>query len=416
VRSADTHLQELPPPEGSEGPYADPFSDISSSFDALVEARFRYMQERFSRDDSREAEETYRKTLRAFQRMHGRIVHEYWTSSAPGGVVVTVTRSLMPRISGGSRAHLHRYTDYLTQSFPEAGELLFAGDALAAMCEEVLRGPTQRIALTQVYTAASQLLSSLDALALSPVGEPEPYIHPEEAATAERQAQLAEERARWRLDTENQARELERRRRRSQAAYSTSLTRAERFYRNGAGQSSQFYYFKGLLIGAVIVALLVFGFILLLQPLASLWGLDLSEDEAAAAFAAAIAGSLGASVSVMWRMTAGTFREDAVFGSDNLVRLGAFRPFLGSMFGLILYIALQADMISQTYIPGDPSWYFFIFLAFLAGFSERLVPDFLGSSERGLSRRERHEEEGESAEVRAAAVDDEPSSKPTMSW
>ena len=321
--------------------------------------------------------------------MHGRIVHEYWTSSAPGGVVVTVTPglSLMRRMSGGSHAHLHRYTDSLTRSFPEAGELLFAGDALAAMCEEVLRGPTQRIALTQVYTAASQLLSSLDALAMSKEAQSESYLYSEEDETAEQQEKRAEERARWRLEMENQARELERRRRRSQEAYSTSLARAERFYRNGAGQSSQFYYFKGLLIGTVIVALLVFGFILLLEPLASLWGLDLSEDEAAAAFAAAIAGSLGASVSVMWRMTAGTFREDTVFGSDNLVRLGAFRPFLGSMFGLILYIALQADMISETYIPGDPSWYFFIFLAFLAGFSERLVPDFLGSSERGLSRR-----------------------------
>src|SRR4029078_10144574 len=123
---------------------------------------------------------------------------------------------------------------------------------------------------------------------------------------------------------------------------------------------------------------LVFLFTLLIWGLATLWGLDVSKEDLAAGFAAAVAGALGACVSVMWRMTAGTFKEDAIFGADNLMRLGAFRPFLGSMFGVILYFALQAGVISTTFIPDNPGCYFYIFVAFLAGFSERLVPDFLG--------------------------------------
>ena len=104
----------------------------------------------------------------------------------------------------GGRAHFFRFTDYVTRSYPEAGELLFAGDALAAICEEVLRGPTQRIALTQVFTAASQLLSSLDSYEMS-----------EPATGMEEERHALERKKEQRLN-------------RAQAGYRRALTRAGR--------------------------------------------------------------------------------------------------------------------------------------------------------------------------------------------
>jgi hypothetical protein len=400
-----------------------PIEHVGSSFDALVEARFRREEARLQYGQaSPEDEERFQNTWRAFEEAHGRIIHEYWTSSAAGGVVVT---ELWRNMSFGetrlrfkrSRVLFHRFTGSFGRRYPDADELLFSGDALAAICEEVLRGPTQRIALTQVYTAASQLLSSLDAIAFSDrdrVEPPEPErpdgLNPAEDERWRKERDLR--RAERSEERELMEEERKARLRRAEYGYKKALARADRFYRDGARQSAQFYYFKGMLVGALVVSAMVLAFTLLLPLLVKLWGLDLSEKDAAAGFAAAVAGALGACVSVMWRMTAGTFREDAIFGADNLARLGAFRPFLGSMFGLILYVALQAKVISETYIPDDPGWYFYIFLAFLAGFSERLVPDFLGDTGRGLSRREQSRVEQELATEQP--LEDKPTSAPTI--
>jgi hypothetical protein len=262
------------------------------------------------------------------------------------------------------------------------------------------------------------LLSSLDAIAFSDRDRPPEAENAElpEDPSPDEEARWREERERRRSerskDRARVAEQREARLRRAENGYKRALSRADRFYRDGARQSAQFYYFKGMLIGAGVVSALVFLFTLLLPGLVAIWGLDLSEEDVAAGFAAAVAGALGACVSVMWRMTAGTFREEAIFGADNLARLGAFRPFLGSMFGLVLYVALQAQVISTTYIPDDPGWYFYIFLAFLAGFSERLVPDFLGDTGRGLSPREKSRAAQES--VSEQSTDDKPESAPII--
>jgi hypothetical protein len=380
--SVDTVSQgSLPGLEAPESP-----ERVPSSFSALVEARFAKYRSgippssgsarsadaenadwlEFERALSK-AEDRYQATLEAFTQEHGEIIHEYWSNSRPGGVAVTVKpqyHAWLPRVQRG-QVEFYRFTDYLTRQFPEADELLFAGDALAAICQEVLRGPTQRIALTQVYMAASQLVSSLDAV-VSQEGityEPSAYdsydlyewyesgeLEDEErkrreerrkereAHAEERRRALKEEREK--KEAEEKA-EADKRLLRAANGYRISLSRAERFYRDGAEQSAQFYYFMGMLIGAAVVSASVLVVTLLLPYLVDLWGLDLSKKDAAAAFAVAVAGALGACVSVMWRMTAGTFREDAVFGADNLKRLGGFRPFLGAMFGLILYVAVR---------------------------------------------------------------------------
>ena len=382
----------------SASPSQDDFWDAGVTFDSLVEARFDAVQAKWGNappEHVAQLEQRYRSKRVAFEISHGAILFEYWTNSTPGGVALTLHRraGLGRRlVRSGGRTHFHRFTDYLTGRFGDASELLYAGDALAAICEEVLRGPTRRIALTQIFTAASQLLSTLDASMIPDYesAHVEPATSSPDGSPEERKRwQQESEKRRLRQEEARRQREEEKEQRISHAqdGYRRALARAERFYRSGAGQAAQFYYFAGMLFGGILVGLLAFAVTLLVPALASHWHLPLADAETAAGFAATTAGALGASVSVMWRMTAGTFGEEAVFGSDNLARLGTFRPFLGGTFGFILYVALKADLISQTYVPANPGWYFYIFVGFLAGFSERLVPDFLGDSAKAVAPR-----------------------------
>ena len=71
--------------------------------------------------------------------------------------------------------------------------------------------------------------------------------------------------------------------------------------------------------------------------------------------------------------------------------MAAFRPFIGGVFGLLVYFALQGGLIRQLDVPEDPRdrFAFFLVLAFAAGFSERLVKEVLRSTDGG--RRGRYE-------------------------
>lgn len=88
------------------------------------------------------------------------------------------------------------------------------------------------------------------------------------------------------------------------------------------------------------------------------------------------AGGLGATLSVMCRLTANRLRVDTGAGAALIRLAGGFRPVVGAIFGLALYIFIEADLfpISPT-ITGQKLTYFYLAAAFLAGFSERLAQD-----------------------------------------
>ena len=54
-----------------------------------------------------------------------------------------------------------------------------------------------------------------------------------------------------------------------------------------------------------------------------------------------------------------------------------FAPLVGAIFGLAAYFALQSGFIDA----GHQNFYFFAFFAFVAGFSERLLPDLVRRTE-----------------------------------
>ena len=95
---------------------------------------------------------------------------------------------------------------------------------------------------------------------------------------------------------------------------------------------------------------------------------------------AGLAGSIGATISVMWRITFGRFSpSNAIIAfqqgkkaSVTLAILGAVRPFIGTVFGIIVYALDRAELLPLK-PPGagaDPL-YFYAAIAFFAGFSER---------------------------------------------
>ena len=89
------------------------------------------------------------------------------------------------------------------------------------------------------------------------------------------------------------------------------------------------------------------------------------------------AGSVGALVSVMSRMSSDKVRVDWEFGKDTLRTLGSLRPFVGGVFGLMTFFALKSGVVALEIANTSKTSYFYVLFSFAAGFSERLAPDML---------------------------------------
>ena len=101
-------------------------------------------------------------------------------------------------------------------------------------------------------------------------------------------------------------------------------------------------------------------------------------------FGCVIAGALGALISVVTRMSADKFHVRHEVGRGYVQRVAAFRPFIGSVFGLLVYFALAGDVITGINVPAEMDeakrFAFFLVFAFAAGFSERMVKEVLRST------------------------------------
>jgi hypothetical protein len=147
------------------------------------------------------------------------------------------------------------------------------------------------------------------------------------------------------------------------------LKEIEKYYRKAAARSGQIVYVGGVLLGMVpmfLLALLAWLLIANAKDFNSPAGIGLLCFSA---------GGVGALVSVMSRMSAGRVRLDWEFGKDTLRTLGALRPFVGAVFGLMTFLALKSGVVNLT--AGDGSSYYYIVFAFVAGFSERFAQDML---------------------------------------
>lgn len=147
-------------------------------------------------------------------------------------------------------------------------------------------------------------------------------------------------------------------------------------YDRAASSEARIVYLGGMLAGVAALCVLMVPIGLLLSTV------DVPVD-LTFFFGCLIAGALGALVSVVTRMSADKFQVRHEVGRTYIRRVAAFRPFVGSVFGLLIYFALAGELIRQLAVPtgAAESFAFYLVLAFAAGFSERLVKEVIRAAE-----------------------------------
>jgi hypothetical protein len=322
------------------GRRASPPPPSAVSFPELVWAHFARQQELHGKGDSSgNAEAEYRRRLAAFEEAEGRLVNAYWCTSEASAVAVTEKRRGFLR---RKELRYHAATDWIARGSPDIAHALHVCDTLAVRVTAVLVGTAERIAMQWILAAAGHALGFID---------------------------------RDRVAEGQKAKRLVNRKHRE-------LDQIEKYYLEAGEKQGNLTYFWGMMIGIVAVGAiggLVGGF---------LWwkaGLDPNATTNENLIVSYSMGGVGALVSVMTRMASAkdNFKLDFEVGRGQLLGLGSFRPFIGAVSALIVFCAVQGDLI-QVLPDGEQSIYLFAVLAFAAGFSERWAHVAIGTAGRIL--------------------------------
>ncbi len=111
--------------------------------------------------------------------------------------------------------------------------------------------------------------------------------------------------------------------------------------------------------------------------------IDIAKKPLESFYGTALAGALGAMVSVVARMNSNSFSVEYDVGRPTLRRLGAFRPLVGAVFGVVIYFVLASGLMYGDQQADQRSFPFYAVFAFIGGFSERFVRDTLDGVQGG---------------------------------
>ena len=141
---------------------------------------------------------------------------------------------------------------------------------------------------------------------------------------------------------------------------------------------------------AVVVAGLAIAFLLLIFLPLLRRGLDLSpltigsllNVDPSVLLLIAVVGALGSIASIMLRIRGSDFETYKSTASDPWPWLffGLFKPVIGALFALFTFAAIKAGLLPVEVAEATEGW-FIVTIAFIAGFSERLAPSILSSTE-----------------------------------
>jgi hypothetical protein len=303
------------------------------SLDHLIEAT-RLSRKRINEDErSRVLYGSYfPKLMDAYRRAHGEIEESFVAQNIDAGAVLIRTKTAAGDVL---TVHVRYPPESVALVAPEFEETLWRCSALARKSKQLLRSTNARMVLRLMYSLIVYLLSVLDSQQGAPEAERTQRIE-KALATAQEQLDLA------------------------QAQYIRS-----------AIWGAQLAYCQGM----------IFGLLTLLAVLAGigLLGTSIDETEFSRILMTLGAGGVGALVSVMHRLTTDRLRLNPTAEHNSLRLLGGFRPVLGGILGLVVYVLISGDLLNISVPSSSPirTLYFLAGVAFLAGFSERLAQDTL---------------------------------------
>jgi hypothetical protein len=335
-QAVDGELNDAPWTTGQSG---------SVSFPDLVRAHFRW--ERSDEADGEELERRYRRTLQEFQANEGELRYAYWATKRPSAVALTIKprgRLIMFLTDNDAIIRLHRVTDWVARERAIA-DLMHHGDTLAIKVSEVLRGTTERIAMQWIYAVQSHLLGFVE--------------RTQGRASQKEIAALV-------------------------ATQEQELIQIEKYYARAGEKAARIVYFWGMMIGAVIDGLLAAALAAVLW--ATGWFAHGHAYTMETFFICYAAGGLGATISVLMRMSSNSFRVDYEIGRATIRRLGSFRPFIGAVFGIAVYFLIKSKIPNVTLPPEKTTAFFYLAaVAFLSGFNERWTNVLFGKAQNTLA-------------------------------
>jgi hypothetical protein len=302
-----------------------PFSDlVATRFDHQEEARTRRRAER-----SDELKGAFEK----FTEAYGDIVEAHWCIHQRAAVALTSKRAAgrWARLRGPTY-RVHFQTAEAARSAPDIAAQLLRYQMLAVRVTNVLRGMPARFALTRIVYATGRLLDTVDET----------------------------DRAR-------------RARGRAPAVPSGATREAqdlERYYRRAATRSGRATSMVGMVAGLMLLGL---ASVVVWAALDASGGLDGHRADTRTIALCVGAGALGALASLMsgFGQEIATADSDAELSRWTLVLTGLYRPFVGAIFGAILFAGIRSSVLPIDLKPSQQTADTYAVFAFLAGFSER---------------------------------------------
>jgi hypothetical protein len=301
----------------------------SVSFGDVVLARF---EARLPTANT-EAHEKHVDLLARFKEQHGEIVDDFYADTVAAGVAVTCKRRLFSR----DQLTLHRRTERLTVGHPSYSSLLLQLDGQAVRVSNVLAGMSQRIAMSNLFALARDVIATLG---------------------SSQQPGKATRDQHWR-----------------------NLEEMRDYVGLAGTRQAQIVYLQGVMWGLA--------WLFVLTPLLAwvLSAFDVPGIDPTLFVACLVAGAFGAAMSVLMRLNGGRgLKVSHEIGREYVTNLGLARPIIGAIFALLLYFASRGELLEQMQLPEGPKGQlaFFVAAGFLVGFSERLAKEIVNSAEGSL--------------------------------
>jgi hypothetical protein len=275
-------------------------------------------------------ERRYRELLATFEAGAGEIVDAYWCRRVASAVALTRRERQIRKRRRKLEYRLHRVSDWVTEDTHEIADLLHDCDILAIKAANGLESVPRAVVMQWLLLVESHLLGFIERAGEDP---PDPKAV-----------------------------------KRFAAAERAELERIEDYYFRAGEKRAKMRYVEGMIgLGMLFLFINALGTAAIL----ALFGaLDLESASVREFYASAAAGGFGAVISALMRMSGrGEFVIDHEMTRLEVTLVGAYRPLIGSVSGIVVYFLLKTPLIPLE--EGALTLPLFVVVAFLAGFSER---------------------------------------------